>query len=330
MRPMILTLTLALLTTAGPRAARSDETGSSMADAARRFLAALDDGQKAKAAFPFDSPERLNWHWIPRPRNGVPLKALNAEQRALAFGLIATGLSTKGMTHATTIMSLEAILRDAEKGAGPVRDPELYFFSVFGTPEDAGSWAWRVEGHHLALNFTLKDGHVASATPFMFGSNPATVKSGPRQGLRNLNEIEGPANALLASLTPEQKQVALVATAAPEVTTTPNSSLPELSSPKGIAAEKLDGPQKDHLRNLLVAYAANFPGPLRDEMIAGAGHEFNAVHFAWSGPADPTQNHSFVVQGPSFLIDFNETQDQVNHIHTFVRSVNDFNLGPAR
>ena len=329
------TLTLALLaTTFGPLAvsapARADETGSAMADAARRFLAALDDDQRSKAAFAFDSPERLNWHWIPRPRNGVPIKALTPEQRALAFGLVDTGLSTKGMTHATTIMSLEAILRDAEKGTGPVRDPELYFFSVFGTPEDAGTWGWRVEGHHLALNFTLKDGKVVSATPFMFGSNPATVLSGPRKGLRNLAEIEGPANALLASLTPEQRQTALVAPKAPEVTTTPNSPQPDLSTPRGIAAAQLDADQRHSLQQLLGAYVANFPDPIRSDLIATFASDLSTVHFAWSGPADPTQNHSFVVQGPAFVIDFNETQDKVNHIHTFVRSAADFALPAGR
>ncbi len=97
---------------------RADETASAMADAAQRFLAALDDRQKAQASFSFDSPERFNWHWIPRERKGLPVKAMTPEQRALAFGLLDTGLSTKGMLKATTIMSLEEILRVQERGRG--------------------------------------------------------------------------------------------------------------------------------------------------------------------------------------------------------------------
>ena len=131
---------------------------------------------------PFDSPERFNWHWIPRERKGLPIKELKPEQRALAFGLLDTGLSTKGVIKATTIMSLEEILRVEEHGTGPVRDPELYFVSVFGDPDDQGEWGWRIEGHHLALNYTLQDGRVVSATPFMFGSNPAEVHPGRGKG----------------------------------------------------------------------------------------------------------------------------------------------------
>ena len=102
---------LALLVfTFSPFGARADETGNSMADTARRLVASLDEKQKAQATFGFDSPERFNWHWIPRERKGLPIKDLKPEQRALAFGLLNTGLSTKGVLKATTIMSLEEIL----------------------------------------------------------------------------------------------------------------------------------------------------------------------------------------------------------------------------
>ncbi len=208
-RVVLLLIVLAL---SGARAsARADQLGNLMADAASRFLAALDEGQRSKATFSFESPERLNWHWIPRERKGVPFKNLTPEQRALAFGLLNTGLSTKGAVRATTIMSLEEILRVAEHGTGPVRDPELYYISIFGTPGDPSEWGWRIEGHHLALNYTLKGNKVVSATPFMFGSNPALVKSGSRKGLRNMAEIEDPANRILLSLTEEQRKLAVVA-----------------------------------------------------------------------------------------------------------------------
>jgi len=329
-----ITLFLALLAPiayAPPGRARADETGSNMADAARRFLAALDEGQKAKAAFPFDSPERFNWHWIPRERKGLPFKSLTPEQRALAFGLLDTGLSTRGAIKATTIMSLEEILRVDEHGTGPVRDPELYFLSVFGTPEDGGEWGWRVEGHHLALNYTLRGGRVASATPFMFGSNPAKVLSGPRKGLRNLAEIEGPADELLRSLSEEQRAAAVVAATAPEVTTTPNSARPEASTPEGIAAARLDADQRATLARLVRAYAVNFPEPIAADLLDQLDRGERGMHFAWYGPADRSKPHAFRVQSPTFFIDFNDTQNGVNHIHTFYRSLTgDFGLPAAR
>ena len=146
--------------------------------------------QAAKARYAFDAPERLDWHFIPRPRKGLPIKELKPEQRALAFGLIQSGLAGSGFLKATTIMSLEQILRELEKGRGPTRDPELYFLTIFGTPSDRGKWGWRVEGHHLSLNFTLEDGKIVAATPAFFGSNPAEVRQGPRQGLRTLADRE--------------------------------------------------------------------------------------------------------------------------------------------
>jgi hypothetical protein len=309
------------------QSSKADETGSAMADAASRFVASLDDAQKSRATFAFNSPERVNWHWIPRERKGLPIKSMKAEERALAFGLLNTGLSTKGMVKATTIMSLEQILFDDEHGTGPVRDPELYFLSVFGNPSDEGEWGWRIEGHHLALNFTLKDGKVISATPFMFGSNPAEVRKGSRKGLKNLEEIEGPTNKLIASLTPEQRKEAIVSPTAPDVTTTPNSVQAPVTTPEGIAAAKLDSDQKQTLSQLLRAYAVNFPEPIRVELLDQLTRDPESIHFAWYGPADPTKPHAFRIQGKAFFIDFNMTQNETNHIHTFYRSLlGDFGL----
>ena len=326
------TILLALLA-AMPRAAHADDTGSAMADAAGRFLSTLDDATRAKAVFPFDSPERVNWHWIPRERQGVPIKAMTSEQRAVAFGLLNTGLSTAGAIKATTIMSLEGLLKELEHGTGPVRDPELYFFSVFGDPGPRGNWGWRVEGHHLALNYTLVNGHVVSATPFMFGSNPAEVKDGPRKGLRNLADIEGPANALMTSLSVAQRKLAIVAEVAPEVTTTPNSEQVEGMSfgpgsrggrgsapPLGIGPDELDDDQRALLMKLLHAYGANFPESLRGE-IFGSADKDAFLRFAWYGPTDPTKPHAFRVTGQMVVIDFNDTQNETNHIHTFYRRV---------
>ena len=341
------TLMLALLAPflAPTRPAVADETGSAMADAAGRFLAALDDTQRAKASFAFESPERTNWHWIPRERQGVPIKAMTSEQRALAFGLLNTGLSTAGSIKATTIMSLEGLLKEMEHGTGPVRDPELYFFSVFGEPGPRGNWGWRVEGHHLALNYTLVNGRGVSATPFMFGSNPAEVKAGPRKGLRNLADIEGPANALMTSLSLAQRKLAIVAEVAPEVTTTPNSEQveglffgssfggrgggPLTDQPSargvepanlGIGLGELNDDQRALLMNLLNAYGANFPESLRGEIL-GSPDKDVLFRFAWYGPTDPTKPHAFRVTGQTVLIDFNDTQNETNHIHTFYRRV---------
>src|SRR5262245_35398639 len=175
----------------------AEPAGVKMTDAAQKFLDTLTAEQKGKAVFDFDSKERTNWHFVPlqdrdkKPtRKGLPLQDMNAKQKEAAKALLAAGTSPEGNKKAVTIMSLEAILRDLEKGGSMVRNPEWYFFTVFGTPARTGKWGWRVEGHHLSLNFVIEDGKVASSTPCFFGANPATVKGGERKGLRTLPEAE--------------------------------------------------------------------------------------------------------------------------------------------
>lgn len=330
-RSLLGVLLFALVSSAAAPVLMADEVGEHMAEAARRFLGALDDKQRAEASFAFDSPERVNWHWIPRERNGVPIKELSSDQRALAFGLLDTGLSTDGMIKATTIMSYEEILRKAEQGKGPVRDPELYYVSVFGKPGDPAGWGWRMEGHHLALNFTLKDGRVVAATPFMFGSNPAEVKSGPNKGLKNLGDIERPAHELLRSLSKEQQQAAVLPGEVPDVNNGPNPAKAQLGAPEGISSDKLNPEQRELLAAFVRGYSTLFPEAVRDELLAQLASGNQTYYFAWYGPADPAAPHAFKVQGPTVYIDYNKKQDNANHIHTFYRSLpGDFGLAGGR
>ena len=249
---------------------------------------------------------------------------MSSAQRSLAFGLLKTGLSDEGFMKATTIMALEEILLVEEHGTGPVRDPELYFFTVFGTPGDQGKWGWRVEGHHLSLNFTLQNGVVTSASPSFFGSNPAEVRPAHlgRQGMRNLVDVEGTALKLLGSLDADQKKKAVVAEqAVPEVR---GGNLPQapVSAPEGIAFKDLNDDQKATLRGLIAAYADDLaPEPARDwlEQIQLAGYD--KVHFAWTGVADRSGGHAYTIQGPTFVIELNNTQNANNHIHSLRRSL---------
>ena len=163
-------------------------SASMMSTAADAFISSLSADQRAKAAFAFEDEQRLDWHFIPRPRKGIPFKELDATQRLLGNALMSTGLGQRGLIRATTIMSLDAILRELEQGKGPVRDPELYFLSIFGDARSGNRWGWRVEGHHVSLNFTLVEGKHIASTPAFFGANPAEVLEGARKGLRELHQ----------------------------------------------------------------------------------------------------------------------------------------------
>jgi hypothetical protein len=308
--------------------AQVGNTGGAMATAAERLLKALDKDQTAQATFPFDSPERLNWHFIPRERKGLPIKSMTGDQRALTFGLIHTGVSGKGFLKATTIMSLEAILKELEQGRGPVRDPERYFISIFGTPSNRGKWGWRIEGHHISLNFTMDDGKITSATPAFFGSNPAEVRQGPREGLRTLADVEDRALRFLQALNDDQKKVAMLAEKAPGEIKSGTLKAGEGLTPdapkdsaEGVAAKDLSEMQQQLLRGVIDAYAGDMPGAVRQawaDEIKAAG--FEKIHFGWYGATDRNQPHAYKVQGPTFLIEFNNTQNNANHIHSLYRS----------
>src|SRR5437763_11948966 len=185
-----------------------------MAEAANNFLAALGPEQRAKAVFEFKDGQRFDWHFVPKARKGLPLKEMNSPQRLLAHALLSTGLSQRGYAKAVTIMSLEQILYDLEDKA-PHRDADLYFVTIFGQPASKAPWGWRVEGHHLSLNFALAGDQVISITPSFFGANPAQIQAGPRKGLRVLGGEEDLARNLATSLSPDQRKVALITNIAP-------------------------------------------------------------------------------------------------------------------
>ena len=322
LKPSVLLAAAAVVGTALWASAYVEQTGSRMALAADRFLESLPKAQAEKAVFAFDSAERLNWHFIPRDRLGLPIKEMTSEQRALAFGLISTGLGGGGYLKATTIMSLEQVLRDLEQGKGPVRDPERYFLTIFGTPSDRGKWGWRVEGHHLSLNFMLDDGKIVAATPSFFGSNPAEVRQGPRQGLRTLADREDTALRLVQALDGNQQKIAIVSAEAPKEIRAAGTAQPPTDAAPGIAYADLNGNQRSLLRALIDSYSSDMPDEVSKawlDEIRRAGVE--GIKFSWTGPADRTTGHAYRVQGPTFLIEFNNTQNGANHIHSVWRNM---------
>jgi hypothetical protein len=221
---------------------------------------------------------------------------------------------------ATTIMSLDEILRDMENGTGPVRDPELYYVSIFGKPEATGTWGWRVEGHHLSLNFLIVDGKEITVTPSFFGSNPAEVRQGPRIGLRVLGTEEDLGRQLVKSFTDEQKKIVIYTNAAPREIITGNNRKATALTPTGLVASKMDKTQQKLLQQIIEEYVRNYRPELADDdlkKIEKAG--WGKIFFAWAGGLEPGEGHYYRVQGPTFLMEFDNTQNNANHIHTVWR-----------
>jgi hypothetical protein len=313
----------------------ADRSPAAMADAASKFLATLSAEEKRLATFPFDAAEREHWGFVPSemfPRNGLTLRAMSEPQRKAAHDLLKTGLSQKGYLTATSIMQLEDILNkieaagggDAAQGNRMERVPLKYFFSVFGTPSAKGTWGWRVEGHHVSLNFTVINGTMVAATPQFFGSNPAEVREeGPKKGLRVLADEEDSGRTLLMALNESQRAKAVINTVAPNDIVTHNSLKADPQSPTGIAAADLQPTQRDLLMKVIDSYSSAMAADLAADRMAKlrqAGLE--KISFAWAGSAERGQKHYYRVQGPTFLIEFDNTQNNGNHIHSVWRDFN--------
>jgi hypothetical protein len=341
------------------------QTAPDMLAAANAFLVSLNQQQLSKVKYDLTHNERMNWFFTPVPRNGLPLKEMEQHQRHLAMAVLSSALSQRGFMKATTIMSLEQVLRDSEAaaraargtapanppanppaagaargagGGGINRDPELYFFTIFGTPSNDGPWGLRVEGHHVAVNLTMDKGRIISAGPTFFGSNPASIKEGPRQGLRVLGREEDLGRSLFTSLDANQKKVALLDVKAPGDIITMNSKRVEIGTKaqyampatmEGLQASKLNAKQNEQLMALIQEYTA---GRTSAEYAAVTMAEIkkagvDKIYFAWAGGDKLGDPHYYRVQGPTFLIEYDNTQNNANHVHSVFRDLrNDFGV----
>ncbi len=310
-------LALAVALTAAPLL-RAHDAAADMADAAKNFLAALDAGQRGKATFELKSDERENWHFIPKDRNGLTLKEMTPAQRHLAYALLGTGLSNDGFAKVTTIMSLEQILHEMENNA-PHRDPEKYYFSVFGNPASDKTWGWRCEGHHCSVNFTIVDGKI-SGTPFFLGANPGEVKQGPRQGVRVLGGEEDAGRMLVTHLNDDQKKVAVLPVEVPKDVLSEAKKAVDPLTPSGLSAATMTAEQRVLLRDLVSVYLHRArPDVAESELAQIDKAGFDAVHFVWIGGTERGQPHYYRVQGPTFLLEYDNTQNGANHPHAVWR-----------
>jgi hypothetical protein len=331
-----IALAIALCTTAAWSYFKLAGTGETMIELATKYLDTVPTDQRAKAAISYDDKTRTDWHFIPKPdgaREGIKVRDMSDAQRKAAHALLKSALSEAGYGKATQIMALEGLLHELEKAKGgkQLRDTERYFFTVYGTPNAEGKWGLSVEGHHLSLNFVVDKGHVVSTTPSAFGANPAIVKKsnvpGIKEGTRVLAKEETLALNLVASLTPEQKKEATIADKPPTEVHNAGAAQPATDLSKGIASDKLNGEQRSILRSLIEEYANSFPADVakeRMETVRSGGVE--NIRFGWAGSEKEGEGRYYIVQGPTFQIEFINVQpdsagNPANHIHNVWRDM---------
>ena len=315
-RLIVVTTALALLLGAYVK----QQSASIMTNAAKNFVNSLEPWQKTAVTFKLEDEERSNWFYTPVPRKGLALHDMKPYQRQLALAMLAAGLSQRGFIKATTIMSLDELLLVLEPA--PRRDPDNYYVSIFGDPSETGEWGYRFEGHHVSQNFTLVNGKIQGA-PSFFGSNPAEVMEGPRKGLRVLAAEEDLALTAINSLTPEERKVAVVDVKAPaDILTTNTREAALKGQPNGLSASAMTPAQRAKLQDLLEEYCANMPdqiAELREAQIKKAGTN---IWFAWAGGTEPHQPNYYRIQTADFLVEFDKTQSNGNHIHSVWRDLN--------
>jgi hypothetical protein len=321
-----------------PKIIPVSETAEKMSKACTRFLESLTSELRRRVMFEFGDGERQRWSYLPREmfdRRGLFLKEMNTKQRAHAFRLMASGLSQMGYEKTSAIMKLEKTLGQLERNMGSanlVRDPQIYAFSVFGEPSWRKPWGWRVEGHHVSLNFTVVARDWIVPTPFFFGSNPAEVRSGPQKGLVILKNEQDLARSLLDRLDRRQTAKAVIHAQAPEDIITKARPRVEIGAAQGLAVESMAADQRRLVDRLIHAYIDRLPDDLAAieiKKIRDAG--LYDIHFAWAGGKEPGKPHYYRLQGPFFLVEYDNTQNDANHIHCVWRHLeDDFGLDVLR
>lgn len=322
------------------------QSGQAMTDAATAFLGSLSPDQQQKIKFGYNDEERLNWHFIPRVRKGLPIRELEGDALKKAHALLQTGLSPAGYSQALDIMGLEEVLYLLEPGDRTERrerrDPRKYYFSVFGTPALTGTWGWRLEGHHISLNFSVQDGQVVASTPEFFGANPGLIDAGPKRTIRVLGAEEDLARQILKACTPEQLKVAWIDKAAPDDlrgggpafgAAQDHMTVQAVNTPPvGLVAKDMSPDQRQLLAQVMTEYLKNMPSDVeqkRRSEVNAAG--IDKIYFAWWGDQERNQRHYYRIQGPTFIIEYNNTQNDANHVHSMWRQLaGDLNIPAAK
>ena len=308
----------------------AQSSGENISRTSALFLESLSSEQRDSTVYSFSSDERYNWHYFPKvgKRKGVPFKEMSVVQREAAGVLMQSSMSYSGLDKALDVIKLEGILGILEGGflRRIYRDPEKYYITLFNTESPDAPWGWRLEGHHLSLNYVIAGETMISATPAFFGANPAIVPSGPDQGLQVLKPEEMKARKLVKSLKPGQLEKALISKQAPRDIVTGVDRQVLLQGFEGISAKELTQEQQDMLIDLVSLYLKNHNAVWADRKMEEIRATWpDTLYFAWAGSLEPGVPHYYRIHGPSILIEYDNTQNNATHVHTVLRDPrNDF------
>ena len=295
----------------------------------KSFVRSLDKKQLKQAQFTFDHKDRTDWNFVPMVRTGLPLREMNEKQREMIIDLLQTGLSEKGLAKAEAIIALEDVLTVMEnrEPGNDWRNPLLYYIAVFGKPGGKAPWGWRFEGHHLSLNYTSINKEL-TVFPAFWGTNPHKVPVGAQKGQRVLHEEEDFGWELLKSFSRAQmKKVVIAQEAFPDIVSGTDGEA-RIGEFEGLPASEMTPEQEQLLVRLIHLYLNNMKADMAErEWNKIRAQGLGKVHFAWAGGTKPGQKHYYRIHGPGFLVEYDLTQNEGNHLHTVWRDLdNDFGV----
>ncbi len=294
--------------------------------AANEFIALLDSNEKAETLFPFIGEERYNFHFIPKERKGITFNEMNAAQKEAAFRLMKSCLGDEALRKTKEIMQMEILLKAIEerKPEDHFRDPGNYHITIFGIPANNTIWGWRFEGHHVSFNFSVDQQKLVAGTPGFLGSNPGVVLSGPQKGKEILKDETALGFALLHSLSAAQLEEAIMDTTAPGDIFTFNKRQALLDRPAGIMYSSLTPAQQQKMLQLINLYIHRFTKLFADDMLKEiVQYGLENLRFAWAGYTEPGIGKAtyYRIQGPTLVIEYDNSQNNANHIHSVVRDL---------
>jgi Protein of unknown function (DUF3500) len=292
--------------------------------AARAFLASLSPAQRARASFPFGGAERTRWHWtVPAsvPRNGLPLGQMSAKQRGVALALFRSSVSPAGYRKALDIMALQGVLQRMDTGLDDPFDPDLYFVSVFGEP-GFRAWGWRLEGHHLSRNFSIVRGRLVTE-PFFLGAWPTRAGSAFRtvvQGERAMRREEDAAREIVLSLQGRLRRQVVFSSESLTDHVTQNAVRVKPLERVGVRTHDLPSSAQRRVLEIIRTYLANHPDAMaRDALTRIQRAGIARTRFGWAGSIRPGLPHYYRLQGPTFLLEFDNSRNSGTHIHSVWR-----------
>lgn len=321
------------------------QPNASVSTTVNLFLNTLNAAELKKTVYAFDDSLRHKWTNLPVglvPRAGIQYGSLSDKSRLAFHRVLSSMLSSQGYLKTTSIMQLDDILNTLyqtmfEQGKIDQKTLKMtqdlkcahgnYYISVWGKPQAKTPWGLNLGGHHIALSLT-SDGENISMSPYFIGTDPSEVKFGKYSGFRVLSKEEDYGFMLINALSDAQKAVAVLKQAIPQDIITSPQSNQRITSYYGIAAQQFDETQKTLLKLLIQEYTHNFEHQKAHQLFDKIMHSgLEKVYFAWIGSLENNKPHYYIINGPDFLIEYDNVgfDNDGNHIHAILREKdNDF------